>query len=160
VPGRFGHLSQWFPADVPPYNYELPHQMAEASRIVAQNLAPDAPFIGSNIILAAETDRMVPAELMMGAFSYTAEMLPEQAARLHLATRAQLDQWFAQTNVTILSFFKRWDLNYEWSMPSFEVRSNAAQERELARLRQDFDLGYTQGTFLLLVRKGASTPAR
>lgn len=152
-PERRGTLSQWLPPRVPPYNRALPVELAAARRVVETSLAPTAPFIGSNIILAAETGREVPAVLRMGPFSWTGEMSPDRAARLHLATRDQLDAWFAQPEVTVLSFFQRWDLNYGWSMPSFHHEPPKVREETLDRLERDFRLAYNNGDFFLLERR-------
>lgn len=152
-PERRGTLSQWLPPRVPSYNRALPADLATARGIVEKSLAPTAPFVGSNIILAAETGREVPAELRMGPFSWTGEMPPDRAARLHLATRDQLDAWFARRDVTVLAFFQRWDLNYGWSMPSFHHEPPAVREALLNRLERDFRLAFNDGDFFVLERR-------
>lgn len=153
APERRGTLSQWLPTSVPPYQPNLPADLAAARQIVAQALPPTAPFVGTNLILAAETGHRVPAVLRMGPFSWTDEMPPERAARLHLATRSQLDAWFADPSVTVLAFFRRWDLNYGWSMPSFQTETPAARAATLDRLERDFFLAYNHDDFFVLVRR-------
>lgn len=157
-PERRGTASQWLSPRMPPYNPALPDQLALARQIVETELLPGAPFIGTNLILAAETGRAVPSELRMGPFSWTQEIPPARAARLHLATRPQLDAWFARPDVTVLSFFQRWDLNYGWSMPSFRHEPPAVREHTIARLERDFLLAYNTPDFFLLVRRPVPTP--
>jgi hypothetical protein len=153
LPQRRGTVNQWLTPNTPPYNLSLPAQVATARRIVESTLAPDAPFIGPNLILAVEAGRTVPAELRMGSFSFTEEMPPAQAARLHLATREQLDNWYSRPDVTLLSFFKRIDLDYNWSMPSFTNVPNDVRQVMRNRLERDFGLAYDEGDFFLLVRR-------
>jgi len=157
--GRTGRPNRWLPPGIPAYNRELPAQLAGARRVVEANLAADAPFIGTHLILAAETGRHVPAVLRMGAFSFTAEMPPARAARLHLATRPQLDEWFfRRPDVTLLAFFKRWDLDYGWSVPSFTDVPDDARQETLDALQRHFDLAYQEGDYLLLVRRPVPPP--
>lgn len=153
TPDRRGTLSQWLPQHTPNYNPHLATAVATARDLVKASLPADAPFIGTNIILAAETGHAVPAELRMGSFSWTGEMSAAQAARLHLATRDQLDAWFDQPNVTVLGFYQRWDLNYGWSMPSFQPEPPAVRERTLNHLERHFRLAYNDGDFFILVRR-------
>lgn len=157
-PERRGTLSQWLPPRVPPYQPDLPKDLATARDLVAKNLPADAPFVGSNILLAAETGREVPAELRMGPFSWTGEMPPERAARLHLATRDQLDAWFNRRDVTVLAFFQRWDLNYGWSMPSFQHEPPAVREALLNRLERSHRLAFNNGDFFILIRRPPPRP--
>ncbi len=154
VPPHRYTASWWLTPKAPPYNRSLPSQLAAARRIVEQSLAPDASFIGSNIILAAETGRAVPPELRMGPFSFTVEMPPARTARLHLTTHEQLDEWFARKDVTLLAFFKRRELNYGWTMPTFGQLPEDLHWQWFAPLRRDFATAYeTESDFLLLVRK-------
>ena len=154
---RSGTASAWLTPHAPPYNFLLPAQLAAARRVVETSLAPGAPFIGPNIILAAETGRSVPPPLRMGPFSFTVEIPPDQAARLHLATHEVLDEWFARRDVTLLAFFKRRELNYGWSMPSFDQLREDFHLQWFAPIRRDFATAYGSGDdFLLLVRKPAA----
>lgn len=153
IPDRRGTLSQWLPQHTPNYNPNLSTALATARDLVKTSLPPNAPFIGTNIILAAETGHAVPAELRMGSFSWTGEMSAAQAARLHLATRDQLDAWFDQPDVTVLGFYQRWDLNYGWSMPSFQPEPPEVRERTLNHLERHFRLAYNDGDFFILVRR-------
>ena len=158
-PDRHGTASMWLTPNAPPYNPALPAQLAAARRVVEASLAPDAPFIGTNLILAAETDRAVPPVLRMGPFSFTAELPPTVAARLHLVTQPQLDEWyFRHPDITFLGFFKRWDLDYGWSMPSFTDVPDDARARTLDELQRHFDLADQEGDFLLLVRRKTPRP--
>ncbi len=151
---RSGTASAWLPPLVPPYNLSLPAQLATARRIVEQSLAPTAPFIGPNIILAAETGRDVPPELRMGPFSFTLELPPEQAARFHLTTHEHLDAWFARPDVTVIALFRRRELNYGWTMPSFDQLREDFHAQWFAPLRRDFSpANESDDDFLLLVRK-------
>lgn len=153
VPDRVGTPSQWLTPRSLPYNSALPRQIASAVRIIETTLAPNAPFIGSNLILAAETGRSVPRELRMGAFTVTDEMPAGRAARLHLATRNQLDFWYRSPEVTTLSFFQRMDLDYNWSMPSFASATLTTQADTLNLFRRNFQIAYNEGEFLILVRR-------
>jgi len=150
---RCGTLSQWLPPHAPAYNRELPTQLDAARQVVERSLAPIAPFIGPNLILAAETGRFVPRVLRMGPFSFTVEIPPERAARLHLATHEQLDAWFADPSVTVLGFFRRHQLNYAWSMPSFDQLRPEFHAQWFAPVFRDFVTAYASGEFLILVRK-------
>ena len=157
-PERRGTASAWLTPRAPDYDPALPAELAGARRVVEAALAPDAPFIGPNLILAAETGRPVPPELRMGPFACTDEMPPERAARLHLAARAQVEAWFARPNVKLLALFKLWNLDYGWSMPSFATTSDESRAADYARLQRDFDVAYRDGTFLLAVRKPEPKP--
>lgn len=153
LPQRRGTVSAWLPYNAPAYNPLLPAQLAAARGLVEQSLAKEALFIGPNLILAAETGRPVPAGLRMGPFAFTNEMPPEQAARLHLVTQVQLDEWFCDPHVTVLGFFPNSRLNYSWSMPSFELLPDNYRRDRFARLQQDFSVRFVEGDFFLLVRK-------
>jgi hypothetical protein len=155
LPERRGTLSCWLPANAPAYDQTLPVELAGACRIIERVLPPDAPFIGSNLILAAETNRPVPRELRMGAFSFTAEMSAERAAQLHLITATQLAQWFVQPDVTVLGFFSRSDLNYRWSMPSYGRLRDDVRDRIFEPVRRDYAGVYREGQFMLFVRQSA-----
>lgn len=159
LPDRIGTASQWLTPGSLVYNPVLPTQLAGASHVIETTLAPDAPFIGPNLILAAETGRTVPRELRMGAFTMTDEMLPDRAARLHLATRGQLDIWYSLPKVTTLAFFRRVDLDYNWSMPSFTSVPVEIQAGTLELFRRDFEIAYNEGEFLILVRRSVTEPS-
>lgn len=159
-PERIGTLSQWLPAHAPPYQKTLPTDLAKVRAMVSAILPPAAPFVGSNIILAAETGHFVPPELRMGPFSWTNEMSPARAARLHLATRAQLDAWFTREDVTLLVFFQRWDLNYSWSMPSFDRESVAVRTAQMQALMHTYYLAFFTDDFYVLERRGLPRPTR
>ncbi len=156
-PERRGTASQWLTPKTPPYQRDLPLQLAAARRAVSTLLAADAPFVGPDLILAVESGRRVPPELRMGAFAFTAELPPAEAARLHLATRAQLDAWFSDPAVTALALFKRDELNYNWSVPSFTPVPLEQRRATLARLQREFAITYDDGDFFVLVRRD---PAR
>jgi hypothetical protein len=150
--------SCWLSTNAPPYNHSLPGQLATASRIVQKFLAADAPFIGSNIILAAETGRAVPAELRMGPFSFTVEFPAAQAGQLHLVTHELLDKWFARPDVTVLAFFQRPELNYGWTIPAFGRLRPEFYQQWFTPALKNFEPAYeTQDDFLILVRKPSST---
>ena len=154
---RRGVASCWLTPTAPPYNQALPTQLAIARQIVEHSLAPGAPFIGPNLILAAETGRNVPSGLRMGPFSFTVEIPPDRAARLHLVTHEELDVWFARPDVTVLAFFPRQVFNYGWTMPTFGQLSEDFHAQWFAPLRRDFAVAYeTDADFLLLVRKPAA----
>jgi hypothetical protein len=157
-PDRIGTASQWLTPGSLVYNLALPKQLASAKHIIETTLAPDAPFVGPNLILAAETGRTVPRELRMGAFTVTDEMLPDRAARLHLATRGQLNILYSLPKVTTLAFFQRMDLDYTWSMPSFASVPVEIQAGTLALFRSDFEIAYNEGEFLILVRRRTTLP--
>lgn len=158
-PERIGTINQWLPAHAPPYKKSLPDDLRKARDIVKTILPETAPFVGSNIILAAETGHFVPRELRMGPFSWTNEMSRERAAQLHLATRDQLDAWFAQSDVTLLVFFQRWDLNYGWSMPSFDRESVAIRTAQMHQLMSAYRLAFYTEDFYILERHGITRPA-
>lgn len=159
-PERIGTLSQWLPAHAPPYRSSLPTDLAKARDIVKAILPATAPFVGSNLILAAETGHFVPPELRMGPFSWTNEMPPERAAQLHLATRRQLDAWFARSDVTLVVFFQRWDLNYGWSMPSFDREPVATRAAQMNTMMRAYRLAFYTEDFYILERRGIPRPAR
>jgi hypothetical protein len=152
LPQRRGTASWCLPFNAPSYDRGLPAQLAAARRVVTDLLPPDAPFIGPNLILAAETGRAVPPELRMGPFAFTNEMSPERAAFLHLATPALLARWFSQPNVTVMAFFNREHLNYSWSMPSFTRLPNDLKRDRLDQLGRDFAIIHRSENFLLLAR--------
>jgi hypothetical protein len=148
--------SVWLTPHAPPFNPELPAELAKARQTVLAALAADAPFIGPNIILAAETGRSVPPDLRMGPFSFTVEIPPATAARLHLATHEELDRWFARPDVTLLGFFKRRELNYGWSMPTFGELEPEFHAQWFAPIRRDFVTAFDSGDdFVLMVRRPA-----
>lgn len=146
-------LSRWLPPQAPPYNATLAEQLEAASGVVNHWLPPENPFIGPNIILAAETGRFVPRELRMGPFSFTVEIPPDRAERLHLVTHEKLDAWFADPKVTALAFFKRRELNYGWSMPSFDQLKPEFHAQWFAPIRRDYLPAYSSSDFFLMVRK-------
>lgn len=146
-------ISRWLPPAAPPYNRLLPSQLVAARQVVQQALPSQAPFIGPQIILAAETGRHVPRGLRMGPFSFTVEIPPERADRLHLVTHEKLDAWFADPQVTLLAFFKRRELNYGWSMPSFDQLRPEFHAQWFSPIRRDFAVAYEGGDFQLVVRK-------
>lgn len=153
LPQRQGTLNMWLPYNVPVYSHALPGQLATARKIVTEAASADTPFVGSNLILAAETGRPVPAELRMGPFAFTHDMSPERAAGLHLATLGQLDRWFDDPRTGVVAFFPNSRLNYNWSMPSFAVLPDAVRAARYARLLQQYEVRYAEGDFILLVRK-------
>ncbi len=146
-------LSRFLPPHARPYDLALADDLAGARQVVESTLPPNEPFIGPHLILAAETSRAVPRELRMGSFSFTAELSSERATRLHLVTRAQLDDWFYRRDPHLLAFFKRWDLDYGWSMPSFTDVPDDARARELDALQRRYALAYQNGDFLLLTTR-------
>ncbi len=153
-PERRGTLSAWLTPKALPYNHDLPAQLAAAREAVAAALAPDAPFIGSNIILAAETGRAVPPDLRMGPFSFTVEIPPERAARLHLATHEEIDGYFARRDITVLGFFVRRELDYGWSIPSFDQLKPEFHAAWFAPLARDFVTSpASSDTFVIMIRK-------
>ena len=158
-PERRGTLSSLLTPNAPRYDPALPAELAAARLLLDRALAPDAPLVGTNLILATETHRPVPAELRMGPFAYTGEMSAERAARLHLATRAQLDRWFERPDTTAVVLFHTWDLNYGWSLPSYERTAADAHAHWFAVLRRDYNVVLTAGQFVLLARKPPADPA-
>jgi hypothetical protein len=150
--------SWWLPGETGPYNLTLPADLAAARAVVERFLPKDAPLIGPNIILAAETGRAVPPELRMGPFSFTAEMSDEQATRLHLVTMDQLHQWYTRPEVTVIAFYRRRVLDYGWSMPSFTEMPIEVQAQVFAPLRENFTVE-EYGGFLILLRNRPA-PAR
>ncbi len=157
LPQRRGTVSWCLPFNAPSYDLGLPSQLAAARRVITELLPPDAPFIGPNLILAAETGRAVPPELRMGPFAFTNEMSPARAAQFHLATPAQLARWFSQPNVTVLAFFEREQLNYTWSMPSFTRLPDDLKRSRLEQLERDFAIIHRSENFLLLARQPAQS---
>jgi 4-amino-4-deoxy-L-arabinose transferase-like glycosyltransferase len=153
LPQRRATLSMWLPYNAPAYNPKLPDELTAARKFVREIAVKDAPFVGSNLILATETGQPVPAELRMGPFAFTDEMSPERASRLHLATPAQLDAWFTNPRVGILAFFPNSRLNYSWSMPSFDLVPDEVRAARFAQLMRLYDVRHVDGDFFLLVRK-------
>jgi 4-amino-4-deoxy-L-arabinose transferase-like glycosyltransferase len=153
LPQRRATLSMWLPYNAPAYNLTLRDELDAARKLVRETAVKDAPFVGSNLILAAETGQPVPVELRMGPFAFTDEMSPERAGRLHLATPAQLDVWFTDPSVEILAFFPNSRLNYSWSMPSFNLVPDEVRAARFTRLMQLYDVRHVEGDFFLLVRK-------
>jgi len=158
-PDRRGSLSALLTPNAPRYNPALPAQLAAARQLVDATIPVKAPFIGTNLILAAETGRAVPPELRMGPFAYTGELPAPAAARLHLATREQLDQWFARPDTQAVAFYRGADLNYGWSMPSFDRTPDAVRTHWQEILRRNFTVGLSDGQFVILVRKPSPSPA-
>jgi hypothetical protein len=153
LPQRQGTLSMWLPYNAPAYNQALPDQLATARLIVAEAAVANASFVGSNLILAAETGLPVPAELRMGPFAATNDIPSEQAAKLHLATFTQLDHWFTSPQTGVIAFFPNSRLNYNWSMPSFDLVSDELRIARHARILRLYDVRFAEGDFVLLVRK-------
>lgn len=157
LPQRRGTPSAWLPYNAPMYNGSLPAQLGAARTVVHQTLAKNAQFVGSNLILAAETGHAVPPELRMGPFAFTSEMTAERAARLHLVTNDQLDLWFADPRTTVLGFFPNSRLNYSWSMPGFALLPDDFRRTRFEGLLRNFDVTLLAGDFLLMVRKPPAT---
>lgn len=153
LPQRRATASAWLPFNAPAYNRSLPEQLASARQVLEESLPPGAPFVGSNLILAAETGRPVPAELRMGPFALTDEMPRERAHALHLVTRSQLEAWFDDPRVTALALFSNSRLNHSWSMPSFALLPDEYRAARFGRLQRNFDVGFAEGDFFLLVHK-------
>ena len=159
-PDRRGTPSALLTPNAPRYNSALPDQLAAARQWINRTLPPGAPFVGTNLILAAETGRAVPAELRMGPFSYTDEMPADRAARLHFATRDQLDLWMNDPATQAVAFFRSWELNYGWSLPSYHATTDEVRQHWLEILRRDYRVALTEGQFVVLVRRDpAAGPA-
>ncbi|HEY8995927.1 MAG TPA: hypothetical protein VIM71_14780, partial [Lacunisphaera sp.] len=158
LPQRKGTLSMWLPYNAPAYNRDLPRQLAAARKIVAEAAPENDSFVGSNLILAAETGRPVAAELRMGPFAFTKDMPFERAAHLHLATATQLDRWFDDPRTGTLAFFPNSLLNYNWSMPSFGLLPDEIRAARYARVLQQYDVRFAEGDFVVLVRKPGINP--
>lgn len=153
---RRGSLSSLLTPNAPRYNPDLPGQLAAARELIDRTVPPNAPLIGTNLILATETGRAVPPELRMGSFAYTGELPPATAARLHFATREQLDQWFASPDTKAVAFFRLPDLNYGWSLPSFDRTPENLRGHWQEILRRNYTVALADGQFLVLVRKSAT----
>lgn len=159
-PDRRGSLSSLLTPNAPRYNPELPGQLAAARQLIELAVPANAPFIGTNLILATETNRGVPPELRMGSFAYTGELPPAVAARLHFATREQLDHWYASPDTQAVALFRLPDLNYGWSLPSFDRTPENVRAHWQEILRQNYTVTLAEGQFLVLVRKAAPFPGR
>ena len=159
-PARRGTWSMFLPLNAPDYNPTLPSSIAQARQAVEQYLPPDRPFVGPQVILAAETGRRVPNILRMGPFTATADYPPVVAARLNLATFPQLEAWFTDPGVPLLAFSKKASLNYNWSMPALQVPAERHGAHWSEIFRRDFLVAYEDADFLLLVRRTAIAPPR
>jgi hypothetical protein len=80
-------------------------------------------------------------------------MPAEQAVRLHFATRDLLDRWFASPDTKLVAFFALWDLNYGWSLPSYNRTTDEARQHWLEVLRHDYTVALSQSQFVILARK-------
>ena len=151
-PNRRLSPSAWLTPNAPRLNPDLPAQLAGARQAV-RALGPEhAPFVGSNLILALEANRPVPARLRMGPFSVTTTLPETIAARLHLATPAYLDALLPDPAIPVLAFFPHPQLNYGWTLPTYERLRPEISRRWLEVYRRDFSLAYQAGDFLVLAR--------
>jgi 4-amino-4-deoxy-L-arabinose transferase-like glycosyltransferase len=155
-PQRRGTVSQWLTPNAPAFNPALPAQLAAARAAARAAVPPGRPLAGPNIILALETGRPVPPKLLMGPFSVSHTLPAGTAARLHLATPADIDALLADPGVPLLAFFTQPQLNYGWSMPTFERLPEAITRRWLEIYRRDFVVVCQEGNFLLLARRGGA----
>jgi hypothetical protein len=159
-PDRRGTLSALLTPNAPRYNHDLPRQLGAARQAMQAAAPPSALFVGSNLILAAETGRSVPAKLRMGPFAHTNEMTADRADRLHLITSAELEELYSNGDTRAVALFPGRDLNFGWSLPSFTLTSEAQRERWSALLRRNFRVVYAEGQFVVLARPPAmATPS-
>lgn len=150
---RVGRLGMWLPLNAPDYQPNLRARIFAARDTVRYLLPADAPFIGPQIILAAETGHAVPRKLRLGPFTATADFEPERADRLGLITFPELDALFAQPDVVLLAFSKNANLNYGWSMPSYRNPPERDGARWSALFRRQFEIAYDDTDFLILRRR-------
>ena len=152
---RHSNLSVLLPLNAAAYDSTLPTRLAQQTRVVQEYLSPDQPFIGPDILLAVEAHRIVPRILRMGAFTGTIDFAPAQAARMSLATFAQLEGYFKDPATPFLAFYKNGNMNYAWSMPTFRNPAKQVRQRWLEIFHRDFLVAYEDNDSFLLVRKGA-----
>lgn len=154
-PARRFTLSAWLTPNAPAFNPVLPAQLAAARDAVAAAVPAGQPLIGPNVILALETGRPVPPALLMGPFSFNTTLPADTARRLHLATPADMEAWLADPNVRALAFFLQPQLNYGWTVPTFDRLPEDVTRRWLEAYRRDFVVVFQEGNFLLLARPPA-----
>jgi hypothetical protein len=157
-PVRPDLLSRWLPSTVPNYDHELPANLTRARKIVEQLLPKESPFIGPNLILAAETGRPVPRNLRMGPFTMTRDFSREKARRLHLMTYPEITAVFADPTVPLVAFFPSSPPNYSWSMPSFSNQPESERQQWAGLFQQQFLVAEESSAFLLLARRSAVPP--
>jgi 4-amino-4-deoxy-L-arabinose transferase-like glycosyltransferase len=155
-PSRHSSLSMLLPLNAAAYDATLPARLFQQTRVVKEYLLPGEPFIGPQIILAVEAGRPVPKNLRMGPFTATMELPQIRAAQLNLATFAELEAYFEDPRVRLLSFYKNGNLNYAWSMPSFSNPPKQERQRWLQLIHREFLVAYEDVDSLLLIRKERS----
>lgn len=144
--------SVFLPPNAPPYLFELPANIAAARDVVRQLLPSDQPFVGSAIILAAETGHPVPSRFRMGAFSMTFDYERERAHALHLATGDDFERYLRDIDMPIVVLHANPKFNFAWSMPSFAAPP-ADRLREFDRLLSRYFVPvYRDHDFLILAR--------
>lgn len=149
----------WLPSNVAPYTFDLPLRLGRARTIVERLLPPDAPLLGPNIILAAETGRAVPRNARMGPFTFTADLDAATAQALNLLTHEQWRAQVADPGVPLLAFFTTGRANYGWSLPSFRLLPADVTRDWLGLVRRDFLIVQDDRDFLLVARRTALPPA-
>jgi hypothetical protein len=145
--------SLFLPLAVSDYDFGLPSRNAHIRAMVEQLLPPGQPLIGPNLIPALEANRPVPLDLAMGFFSVTRELPAARAHRLHLATDGEIAGYLADPRVTMLSFADRLEMNYGWSMPSFDVPAEGLPPRWAEVVIRDFVVVYKGGHYVFLARR-------
>ena len=144
--------SVFLPPNAPPYHFELPADLAAAREVVRQLLRSDQPFVGSAIVLAAETGHPIPPRFRMGAFSMTFDHERERAHALHLATGDDFERALRDIDVPIVVLHANPKFNFAWSMPSFAAPP-ADRLREFDRLLSRYFVPvYRDPNFLILAR--------
>ncbi len=151
-PARRLSLSQWLTPNAPAFNPALPAQLAAARHIVETVVPAGTPIVGPNLILALETGRPVPPTLIMGPFSFNTTLPPADARHLNLATPADYEAWLADPGIPLLAFFPQPQLNYGWTVPTFERLPESLVRRWVQLYRRDFVIIHQEGNFLLLAR--------
>lgn len=157
-PGRRLGASQWLTPNAPPLDPDLPAQVRHARQLMETLVPPGQPAIGPNLIVGIEAGRPIPPDLRMGPFSVGDGHLPMSAAKLHLATPAEIESYLADPAVALLAFFKRPALNYGWTVPTYGKMPPDITARWLEIYRRDFVIVDQEGEFLLLARRNALPP--
>ena len=147
--------SMFLPLKAPIYNLTLPENIARARAAVKRNLPPGSPFVGPNIILAAETGHRVPRNLRLGALSVTADFPPLRAELLGLATLQEVEAYLNDPKVPLLALSKNPYNNYSCSMPSFRNLSPYRSFIWSEFFQRNFQVAYEDDDFLILIRRTA-----
>jgi hypothetical protein len=145
---------------LPPTEPSIYLNVKRAARAVNECSPKGAPFVGSATILALESGRSIPGDLVMGSFACTEDYPETEARRLHLATPGRLLALMGGPAGGAYAIFNQANLNFVWSMPSFRPISRDAVRSWAGVLDRDFSVAYSDSDFVVFARKGAAVGAK